>query len=375
MSVFIDLKTEAAKGVYAPNMLPNESLDDYVDRLDGAVDPETARRYLNARFYGGLEGAENATRDKDMTGWNNPQIGELSLERKLNLYESVVKDDHSTNALYMSALNIEMGFPYEIIELQCRRAERFLKNKGALEEAWKNSHKSEQNFSSITNKIVEDSPLLTLKEKKEYAEFMVGEYSKFIGLQTPKVDFFKHDGSIGAVADPKNNMVYFNTESEWFNQNPSGLIEGGTHEVDHLRQKSLLDKYSAGEISVNHPDYVEARLYAMNFASPTAYLPPDNPLGLQAYSAQTIEVLARSVGGHARRVAKSVYGSNPPRVPITFHRDIGGYIKDVSGQVPYPAGKDFLESRNKLEWGMEYKKPHPPLKIGFTKPASPSLID
>lgn len=273
-----------------------------VEKHEGAVDPATARRYLNHIFYNSY-------------GQTPTELSSLPPETKLNLYEAVAEENNPRNALYLNALNEEMGLTKGFYAQNAQSVDSFFADSKKLEAAWTKSQGTQTSYSAVMQKIVNKDPNITYEETTAALKFMAEEYSKHCGVDNPKLVFY--EGKPESLGYQRDGEVGINLSSPHFMKNPDQLINTLVHEVDHMKQDMMGTAYRAGKITEKDPDYFAARVFAANIKTRNGYISPKNLLGHQAYEQQPVEIASRYAGERAVTVAANKY-SDPSRPVDSF---------------------------------------------------------
>lgn len=277
-----------------PHFTNRAEMRAYVEEHEGKVDPENARRYLNHVFYSGQ--TETTLRD-------------LPLETKLSLYEAVADEHNPRNALYLNALNEEMGLTEKFYAHNAKSIDSFFTDTPRLEAAWTDSQDTRTSYAAVMKKIVTNDPSITYEETTAALGFMAEEYANHCGVDVPKLVYF--NGRPESLGYQCEGEIGINLSSPHFLNNPQQLINTLFHEVDHMKQHAMGQAYRDGDIGEKHQDYIAARVFAANLKTKNGYIQPQNLLGHQAYKNQPVEIAARYAGDHAVKVATNQYGNGP----------------------------------------------------------------
>lgn len=265
----------------------------------GRVDPDSARRFLNRIFYGNGPGS----------------LEKLDIEFKLNLYESIAREDNPRNAVYLDALNQEMGLTKEFYLEQAATAAGFMsdENKQWLEQRWKESGR-QGTFGDAMAQAIRTPERVGTKGKTSLLGFIAASYSEYADIRAPHLEFIHAHPNLQGETDGR--VLRINTNTPDFSGNFLGTFHTLMHELEHNRQRDLAADYKAGRIGRDHKDYIAARVFSANMDN-FGYIEPDNAAGFSAYEGQIVEVDANFAGRVATRMARQKYG----RVPVDIHRN------------------------------------------------------
>ncbi len=271
-----------------------DALQAHVLDKEGKVEPSVARRFLSNVHYGACEGLDS--------------LAALPLETKINLYESVAADDNPRNALYLDALNQEMGLTEAFYRREGQRAAAFFSPAHAhvLERKWQMSGNA-GSFGAAMNKAILHPQATSAETKKQLLGFITKSFCDYTGQKEPRLEFFRDDPRLQGYAD--GSVVGINEAASNFSEDFLGLIMTNLHELDHGGQMELGMAYRDGRIGKSHPDYIPARVYNANLLTQSGYIPPENIAGHRAYEEQPAEIGANYAGNVAAYCANRTYGS------------------------------------------------------------------
>ena len=90
-------------------------------------------------------------------------------------------------------------------------------------------------------------------------------------------------------------------------QSSVGII---MHERQHASQARMAERYEAGTIDKNHPDYIPARVFAANGKN-GGYISGDKEAGMRGYRFQPMEQDAHNAGSVAEYMVFKTYARKP----------------------------------------------------------------
>ena len=285
-----------------PNLSRGESeetrLFRHVANCKGEVSPELARRFLNNLFYGGFDHIHPSLAHNGLRA--------LPVEFRLNLYESIAKDNHPRNFLYLDALNSELGLTEPFFARQAKDVVSFFAKPWlGLTYAFKNWG---QTYSGAMNRALRGEASET--EKRKLIAHTVQAYFKHLGLPEPKIQYINAHPGLQGGCSPDGKVFSINQNSTGYRNDFSEVINMIFHESQHgAKHIRMARDYLAGKIKADHPDYIAARVFAANLAN-FGYITPSRDH--EAYERQPMERDARYAGGLAQKLVIERYGDRTP---------------------------------------------------------------
>ncbi len=276
--------------------LEAQEIYDDVMRRKGKVDPETARRFVNKVYYRAYD---------HLSG-----LSDLSLGLKLNLYESIAAENNPYNAEFLDALNQEMGLTEAFYRQEAKFMEKFFSGEHAavLDRQWSEAGHA-GTFSEAMHSAIMNPEATGAEKKKELIRFIAESFCAFTGQSCPEIDFFKGDPRSRGYAAPDGSVVGINEDAPSFRQDFLELLFTTMHELDHRVQRDLGEACRDGRLDRDHPLYTAGRVYQANLVNGFGYIPPENPVGHEAYTQQPAEVGANYAAGMAAYRANKLYGA------------------------------------------------------------------
>lgn len=284
---------------YTP--ITDEEVKAHVESNFGAVDPESARRYLNKVYYGKITPSIG---DETKQG-----ISKLPTEMKVNMYEALAQEGNSDNLEYLDALNQEMGLTEEFYADQAEDVKTFFADTKKIEKMWHATSGTKGTFAAAMNQMINHGASMSEKDKKKVLTFAAKSYAKHMGLEEPKIEFFEDKPELHGYFKRETGVIGFNTKSDAFAKNPMQAFDTAFHEPKHMQQFKLAGDYMVGSLDANDPNYLGAHVFAAGLCTTGGYIPADSSLGHAAYARQPTEIAARHAGKKAVELATEKYGS------------------------------------------------------------------